>query len=455
VSAVVSTAPPDLNEQIEEVGRRIERLKGKLRAVDAELEKLAGERERHQLLENICQALEKLDAQGAAHLFWGERASAKDTAAHVERVRAAMASFAEKIADIEQRRKTLEDEIHKQLATFDLLNEELLEQQEREENAKFEFVVSRELVLPPYVPPVMPWSEPPADRRRYRKTLLLALLFALCLGTLVGLWTLPLREKADEKEIPDRLVELVQRVRPTPPPPTPPEQKKPEKQEEKPKEKSEDKPKPTPAPEPQKARAKAEKSGILAFKSSFANLIDDTAAQKLGADAQVTQSGEKAVADARRNLVVAQARAGSGGINTSAISRNVGGTGKKVGGVAFTRVESSVGDLQGSDRPLSDSPGPSRTDEEIQIVFDRYKAALYRIYNRELRVDPTLRGKMVLRMTIEPNGEVSFCAIESTDLTSAALKTEVVARVKRFNFGPKEGVPRITILYPIDFLPAT
>ncbi|HXJ17734.1 MAG TPA: AgmX/PglI C-terminal domain-containing protein [Candidatus Polarisedimenticolia bacterium] len=453
MSAVVSTAPQDLHEQIEEVRSRIERLKGKLRAVETELEKLAAERERQQLLENICLSLEKLDEQGAAHLFWGERGPARDTAAHVARVRAAMASFAEKIAEIEQRRKTLEDDIQKQLATFDLLSDELLEQQERAENEKYEFVVSRDLVLPPYVPPVMPWSEPPADRRRYRKTLLLALLIALLFGSLVGLWTLPLPEKANEQEIPERLVELVQRTRPTPPPPRPVEQKKPEKQEEKPKEKTEEKPKPT--AEPQKARAKAEKSGILAFKNSFAALIDDTASQNLGADAQVKQGGEKAVRDARRNLVVAQAREGSGGINTAAISRNVGGLGDKVGGVAFTRVQSSVGNLQGEDRPLSDSPGPSRTDEEIQIVFDRYKAALYRIYNRELRVDPTLRGKMVLRITIEPSGEVSFCVIESTDLASAALKTEVVARVKRFNFGPKEGVPKITILYPIDFLPAT
>jgi hypothetical protein len=458
MSAVLSSVPESLNERIEEVRKRIERLKGKLRAVDAELEKLAVERERVQLLDGICQALEKLDAQGAGHLFWGEHTSRKDAAAHLERVRGGMAGFAEKIAEIERRRKALEDEIQEQLTQFDLLSEALLEEQEREENAKYEFVVDRELVLPPYVPPVMPWSEPPADRRRFRKTLLLALLIAFCVGSLVAVWTLPLPQKADEKEVPERLVELVQRARPIPPPPPPPEQKKPEKQEEKPKEKSEkklaEKAKVT-TPEPQKARAKAERSGILAFKSSFADLIDDPAAQKLGADARVTQRGEKAVGDARRNLVVAQAREGSGGINTAAISRNVGGLGNKVGGVAFTRVESSVGDLQGEDRPLSDSPGPSRTDEEIQIVFDRYKAALYRIYNRELRIDPSLRGKMVLRMTIEPNGEVSFCAIESTDLTSAALKAEVVARVKRFNFGPKEGVPRITILYPIDFLPAT
>ena len=42
-----------------------------------------------------------------------------------------------------------------------------------------------------------------------------------------------------------------------------------------------------------------------------------------------------------------------------------------------------------------------------------------------------------------------------TDLASPVRATEVVERVKKFNFGPKDGVPKITILYPIDFLPAS
>jgi len=146
----------------------------------------------------------------------------------------------------------------------------------------------------------------------------------------------------------------------------------------------------------------------------------------------------------------------SGGINTAALSRDVGGTGGSLEGVEFSRVESAIGsDFFGEERPLSDGPGPSRTDEEIQIVFDRYKAALYRIYNRELRRNPTLQGKVVLRLTIEPDGSVSSCKIDSSDMQAPALESKIVARVEKFNFGPKEGVPAITILYPIDFLPAS
>jgi hypothetical protein len=88
-------------------------------------------------------------------------------------------------------------------------------------------------------------------------------------------------------------------------------------------------------------------------------------------------------------------------------------------------------------------------------VFDRYKSAFYRDYNRTLRINPTLQGKMVLRLTIEPDGSVSMCQLQSTDMDSPDLVTQVVNRVKTINFGPKEGVQAVTISYPIDFLPAT
>ena len=86
-------------------------------------------------------------------------------------------------------------------------------------------------------------------------------------------------------------------------------------------------------------------------------------------------------------------------------------------------------------------------------MFDRHKAALYRLYNRELRKDPTLKGQMVLRLTIEPDGSVSMCQLHSSDMNAPELATQVVERVKTIDFGAKE-VPAITILYPIDFLPA-
>jgi hypothetical protein len=221
-------------------------------------------------------------------------------------------------------------------------------------------------------------------------------------------------------------------------------------------EKPADEPKPVEPP-----RQRAEKAGILAFRESFATIAERKPAAKLGAQARVGNTGERVSGPPERSLITSLASTGSGGINLSSFSRDVGGDGGGGGslnGVDVGRVSDSIGggtgDRGGPNGSRSgDGALAGRTDEEIQIVFDRYKAALYRLYNRELRNDPSLRGQMVLRLTIEPDGSVSMCKLQSTDMNAPALVEQVVERVKTFPFGAKD-VPAITIVYPIDFLPA-
>lgn len=211
-------------------------------------------------------------------------------------------------------------------------------------------------------------------------------------------------------------------------------------------------------PEPNVGRA-----GILAFKEQFASLAQDQNAPRLGSDARYSDADEMGQASSH-SLLTTNTPGSSGGIDAGSLSRNVGGGGGRGGGgggmggpgVQVARAKSSIAGIGGGDRPKAHSgPGASRTDEEIQIVFDRYKSAFYRDYNRTLRINPTLQGKMVLRLTIEPDGSVSMCQLQSTDMDSPDLVTQVVNRVKTINFGAKDGVQAVTIVYPIDFLPAT
>ena len=212
-------------------------------------------------------------------------------------------------------------------------------------------------------------------------------------------------------------------------------------------------------PEPNIGRA-----GILAFKEQFASLAQDKDAPRLGNDARYASADEVGQASSN-SLLTTNTPGSSGGIDAGSLSRSVGGGGGRGGGgggmggpgLQVARAKSSIAGIGGGDgRPKAHSgPGASRTDEEIQIVFDRYKSAFYRDYNRTLRINPTLQGKMVLRLTIEPDGSVSMCQLQSTDMDSPDLVTQVVNRVKTINFGAKEGVQAVTIVYPIDFLPAT
>jgi hypothetical protein len=206
------------------------------------------------------------------------------------------------------------------------------------------------------------------------------------------------------------------------------------------------------------------KAGILAFKEQFASLAQDEVAPRLGTSAHYAATDEGGQSSSH-SVLTTNTPGSSGGIDSGSLSRNVGGGGGRGGGgggmggpgLQVARATSSIASIGGGDgRPKAHNGlGVSRTDEEIQIVFDRYKSAFYRDYNRELRRNPTLQGKMVLRLTIEPDGSVSMCQLQSSDMDAPDLSALVVNRVKTISFGAKDGVQAVTIVYPIDFLPAT
>ncbi len=474
----MSTPALSLQEKsraIEQVNLGLDELERQLAVVKAELEACAAQQRQYRLLGGILDSLNELDAAGAAELFWNRAFTRYAPEDQLAKARERIATFDKKVAEIETRREQVQSEIDVQTDVLRGLSGELIQMEDELESSRPDFEVTRSAAEVPFRALVMPWSRVGEDDRRYRKVLLVCCLFSLTFGSGV-LFFKPSHQARTEEFIPEHIAELVVKKKEEPKKPEPAPEQKP--QEKTPDRKTaataeptrEAAPQPAPAPNtPAAAREAAQAKGVLALKKEFAGLID-SAPDKVGAEGAVSNTGQLAAGTAAtRSLIVAQAGTGSGGINVAAISRNGtggggggggGGTGTGAGAgiaggsVKVARVESGTGSAVADARPLSEGANPSRTDEEIQIVFDRYKAALYRIYNRELRNDPSLRGKMVLRLTIEPDGHVSACAVKSTDLASVALSGDVVERVLKFNFGAKAGVPSITIVYPIDFLPA-
>jgi len=447
----IKKAQAKINREIDDAYNRLEELKNYDGNFVEELNELDKERHRYHVLSEISDQLEKLEKLGGSDLFWGENHDRNHAQKEQTRVRDLVVNYDSRVAELKDKQADREESIESLTAKINVLNDESLRLQEREEAFAEEFVIEREMAILPYRPMRMPWNSDDEDQRQFRKILLIVLLFSFLLGILIPMWQIPVPDRVEVVEIPERLAQLMVPKQEPPPPPKPQKQEEKKPDQEKPK-KKDDKPVPEKA---KKARKKAERAGLMAFKDDFADLIDDTPIASLGSKAKISGKGSKAK-KTTRSLVTSNVGTSSSGINTASLSRNTGGAGEGIGGVEFSRVESSIGsDFYGEEAPLSSGPGPSRTDEEIQIVFDRYKSALYRIYNRELRKNPTLQGKMVLRLTIEPDGSVSACSVDSSDMDSAELDKKIAARVKKFNFGAKEGVPAITILYPIDFLPAT
>ncbi len=455
-----------LQAQVRESEYELAKLEENLYSVDVELAQLAGQSRKFEALGEVCRSLEQLDDLGGTELFW--KPEAGDVEQYIDGARDRIHEFGEKFIEVEKRRDAIMNQIGSRNYALDCLHYELLEAMEREESRRNEWLVEREAEDPPAHEMVMPWQRGQEEDSRYRKSLGSSLLVSLVLGILIGSIAIPIPDKPKEIELPERMAKLVREELPPPKPqpepvvdeeiPEPEPEPEPDPVDDLPDEivpESAEEPKMAAAPEPD-IKEQVKSKGILAFRDSFASRSSLRPTTQLGSQARVSNAGEDAVGRPTRSMVTTNAPGSSGGINLASISRDVGGGGPGMGGVAVSRVASSIGSGGDgfADRPLSGGAMAGRTDEEIQIVFDRYKAALYRLYNRELRKDPTLRGQIVIKLTIEPDGTVSFCALQSTDMNAPVLAEQVVDRVATFDFGAKEDIAAVTIIYPIDFLPA-
>jgi outer membrane biosynthesis protein TonB len=357
---------------------------------------------------------------------------------------------------MEGRQAALRQQIQLHNDTIDALERALFEVQYEEEQLSYEWEIEREIDEKPRKA-ILSWVYSGEDDKRFRKSAALALLLTLILSAIVSQITLP-PLVVDGEEVPQRVVRLLMEEKPKPVP-APAEMPKPKvRAEKKPVEQPVKLAKAEPKVEelaPKEPEAKDQ--GILAFRERLAAANNDQMVGRLGSQASIDNSDY--AGRAQRSMLTTTAPGSSGGINLASLSRGVGrgaGNGGGMAGVQVTRASSAISAVgtPGGDRPVSgDSGVAGRTDEEIQIVFDRYKAALYRLYNKELRRDPTLRGQVILKLTIEPDGSVSLCELKASDMNAPELTAQVVERVKGFDFGAK-AVPAITILYPIDFLPA-
>jgi TonB family protein len=361
-----------------------------------------------------------------------------------------------------------------------------------------------------FQPRVMPWAGVLEDDTRFKRiqqrVLGVALLFCLAFP-----WIPVHKPERTVEALPPRIAKLVLEQHETPPAPPPKPAAaetapKPDKAEPlKPDAAKPEKAKPAPAkgaiapearnPQPNKPpgevldgiRRKAAGVGLLAMKDQIAELRGAPLAVQLKTDIDPkgrgvgTGTGVGVGAGTQpglpdRNMITSNAAGGSGGINTAAYSRDTGGGG--LAGRATTLVEgvagggggggaggggvrgghgngagTGVGGGKGGTLTKGGSGKASRSIEEIRLVFERNKGSIYAIYNRALREDPALQGKVVFELKIAPGGNVVDCRVVSSELKSPEMEGKLLARIRQFDFGAKD-VDQMTVTYPVDFLPS-
>ncbi|WP_049631102.1 AgmX/PglI C-terminal domain-containing protein [Cellvibrio sp. pealriver] len=311
----------------------------------------------------------------------------------------------------------------------------------------------------------LPWSSSIEDDKRFTKILSGFLVAMVVASVIVTLVNVPDIAREEKEKLPPQLARVVLEKQELPPPkpvePPKPEEKKPEPKPEevKPEPKPVEKPKePVKAPPKQtveKAREQAENSGVMQFKDDLAEMRDmlQTSAVETAATTVTNSTGEAAQVD--RAMLTSTAKKASGGINTANLSRDTGGV--ALSGRETTKVKSGLADGtkksgQATAGNSNGAGGAARSEEEIRKIMEQHKGAIYSIYNRALRQNAALEGKMVVKIVIDPNGRIVEATLVSSELGDSDLEAKILLRIKQIVF-PASNVARTTLNQTFDFLP--
>lgn len=266
-----------------------------------------------------------------------------------------------------------------------------------------------------------------------------------------------------ELQLPEKVIPPPPKPEEKKPEPPKPQEKKPEPVQEKPVEASK-----TPPVKPEKkpptveeAREVAEQSGLLALKDDLADLRQqfdaDTPTPTVSNDASATQSVnlERKVIGAASQATYAKAQAATaqGTIGRVALS-DKGATNVKEVALAGLADKNTVerNKAEAAKKNQKGSGTSGRSEAQIRQILEANKSSLYTLYNRALRQNPMLKGKVVFELVITPAGTVSTVKIVMSELGDSKLERQLQLRLQSVQFGAAE-VSLTRSQWTIEFLP--
>ena len=308
------------------------------------------------------------------------------------------------------------------------------------------------------------WALSEEADRRFRKILVGVAIPAAILCVLLTLYKIEVPEKPPQVFDVKQYVQLEAEQKPAAQPEAKKNEEAPKKQEEAPKPKPEppkpEKPRPEPPkpvepkPEPPKPDyrqiAKNTKE-MQAIQNELADLRDQSLNVNNGPLVSGVIASKVGIGSSAESIGSSAANT-SGGIGSAGGSVSSGGGGVGLGERHTGRVSSGISN--GAGRHGDSSDANARSLAEIQEVFDRNQQHFYSIYNRASRDNPSIdTGKIVIRITIAPDGSVTDCSIVSSSFNAPDFEQKILDRVRLLHFSAKNVPPFTYPDYPISFHP--
>ncbi|MEC7520551.1 MAG: AgmX/PglI C-terminal domain-containing protein [Myxococcota bacterium] len=191
----------------------------------------------------------------------------------------------------------------------------------------------------------------------------------------------------------------------------------------------------------------------------------DGAFQDVLAGGAVTGSAEDVLAQAEGVGVATSAEGGSlrergGGGRVGGRTEGLGGLQARQGGGAGQQQQEGERIVERVIRgrvnagALEDESGSGVFDPSIVTRQIRARIrAIQTCYERELRNNPTLAGRVLVRFTIQPTGTVSNATAQENTTGSPAVASCVVNTIRRFRFNPGPEGGSVSFAYPFVFAP--
>ncbi len=209
------------------------------------------------------------------------------------------------------------------------------------------------------------------------------------------------------------------------------------------------------AVEEAQAQVEAMLMGALGADGALADVLRDGAATGNSADLMEQAQGVGVASSAEGGTL--RERGGGGGLGSR--EGGLGGLRRAEGAAGQQQQEGERvvervirGRVSSSD--FEDESGAGVFDSSLVTRQIRTRLrAIQTCYERELRNNPTLAGRVLVRFTIQPTGTVSGASAVENTTGSPAVASCVVSTISRFRFNPGPEGGSVTYSYPFVFAP--
>jgi len=293
-----------------------------------------------------------------------------------------------------------------------------------------------------------------SDQQDQRFTKVLSTLLVIYLIFAIGL---PFLDQVEiprklKEQVPAQLAKIMLKEKKLPVPVKPKESVTLEP-EEAPKETPKVKPIEQPKMTREAAREKAKISGLAAMKDELFSMRE---AFDIKPNVQkMLDKNQAQEVKMKRKLLTGAANKQSDGLAIAAISQTIESDALSTKNTQQIRLaeEKMIAKEGGITEQEAIIEAEQRSEITLRRTLEANKARLYALYNRALRKDPFLKGKVMFDIEIQPDGKVSHVKIKSSELNNAKLERQLTVILRSIRF-PEQNVSVMTTIWAIDFLPS-